>query len=793
MPRGSTSNPIKPLGPLATAITSFFSQPRANIRGVDVQSWPSPLQPVKPIGPPGAKPLGFNYDFGQNLTYTPRANEFYSAEKLRSLALYPLARACISNVKDIICQLPLNIRLKRMPGESGKNYARRKPDPGIVRAISDALEFPNPSQTRQEFLRRLLDDMLVIDGASVLFLRNRKGVIQEMRSIDGATITTYIDDQGYTPTDGNPAYAQVWYGLPRIDLTTDQLLYAPRNIVPRNSTTSYLYGMSPTEEAAPEIEIGASRLQFVLNYYTAGSVPDGIQVVPSDVNPDKIKETQDAIDSTLAGQLAKRRGLRLIQGFSDEGKDQFIFPKSEALSDAFDELHIRKIFFHYGTSPQRLMKMMNRASAESNQDSAEKEGTEPWIDWTETSIYNRIIYYYLGRTEKKFQDYEASFEQNADTDAVKQAAIDKSDVGGAIRTINEARDDRGFPPRTEPEADMLGIVTPTGFIPLDAQQQADRASLIQDATMPDPEPDEPPKGGKKPPAKPGDKKPKPKKSALAGSKKNSIRIDPHHGTPAFHQAVHRIGGALGKVFRRQKDRAIDETKRLLKARVFKATEDDAGDIADQIAAAVEAEWESIPAEVRPALEEAMKSGISNGIIQLELNDNALISAVNNIAADFAAARAAELVGMKYDAEGALVDNPAAEWAISDTTRDKIRSIVTDAFQGESRISDIADEIQQALIDDEAGIFTETRAQMIANTEVARAQAEGNFDVWKRSGLVQKLTWTVSADEPCDECADNEDVEVEFGKPFPSGDLYPPVHPNCRCVVFASQVATDDEE
>lgn len=34
--------------------------------------------------------------------------------------------------------------------------------------------------------------------------------------------------------------------------------------------------------------------------------------------------------------------------------------------------------------------------------------------------------------------------------------------------------------------------------------------------------------------------------------------------------------------------------------------------------------------------------------------------------------AAEMVGMKYDAEGNLVPNPSAKWAISETTRDELR-------------------------------------------------------------------------------------------------------------------------
>jgi hypothetical protein len=274
------------------------------------------------------------------------------------------------------------------------------------------------------------------------------------------------------------------------------------------------------------------------------------------------------------------------------------------------------------------------------------------------------------------------------------------------------------------------------------------------------------------------------------------RIDPHHGTPAYHQALHKINHAVGKVFRRQKDRAIESTKRLLKTRVFKAESDDSSDFdpgatADSINSDVYEEWGSLPAQIRPALEDAMLSGINTAMLQLELHDTKLIAAANTIASEFASERAAELVGMRYDVEGNLVENPNAEWAISDTTRDKIKRVVTEAFEGETKISDVSAKIQQALQDDEAGIFTEARAMMIAQTEVANAQAGGNFEVWKKSGLVQTVKWTVSADEPCDECAENEDQVVDLGDAFNSGDILPPAHPNCRCVLVAVKIADDE--
>jgi hypothetical protein len=277
-----------------------------------------------------------------------------------------------------------------------------------------------------------------------------------------------------------------------------------------------------------------------------------------------------------------------------------------------------------------------------------------------------------------------------------------------------------------------------------------------------------------------------------------MQLDPHHGTPAYHQAVHKIEHAVQKVFRRQKDRAIAETKRvLMKARIFKAdpkddTSDfDPGAVSESIYEDVFEEFRSLPADVRPALEDAMLAGINTGIIQLELHDTKLIAAANTIASEFASQRAAELIGMKYDEEGNLVENPRAEWAISDTTRDKIKRIVVEAFKGETKISDVSAKIQQALEDDEAGIFTGARAQMIASTEVAQAQAGGTFDVWEKSGLVQTVRWTVSSDEPCDECADNEDEEVQLGEEFSSGDERPPAHPRCRCVLVAVKIEEEE--
>jgi uncharacterized protein with gpF-like domain len=224
----------------------------------------------------------------------------------------------------------------------------------------------------------------------------------------------------------------------------------------------------------------------------------------------------------------------------------------------------------------------------------------------------------------------------------------------------------------------------------------------------------------------------------------------------------------------------------------KATVEDVRAFSDAVIAALEQEFQTVPLEVQPALESAMLSGIGQGALQLEFSSAGLIASANTVAQNYALERSAELVGMKRDVEGNLVPNPDARWAISDTTRERIREIVADAFSEETSMKEIKTAIQEALADEAEGngIFSEARAELIARTEVSNAQAGGNFTVWRDSGVVRKVRWTTSEDEAvCESCDGNDNVEVELGHPFPSGDLYPGAHPRCRCVLVVSEISS----
>jgi len=234
-----------------------------------------------------------------------------------------------------------------------------------------------------------------------------------------------------------------------------------------------------------------------------------------------------------------------------------------------------------------------------------------------------------------------------------------------------------------------------------------------------------------------------------------------------------------KIWQRLKDKKND-TPELRKDR--------ADEIADELYEAIMEEWDTLPDSAREDLLAAATSGAGKGAVQLKIHDVELISAINQTAKDWADHRAAELVGMRYTKDGDLIPNPNAQWTISEATRGELRRIIASAFEKETPLSSLIEDIQNA------GAFSAERAALIATTEVQFAQAHGNYAAWEESGLVVSVTSILSEDHEIeDDCDENDGVVVKLGEPFPSGHIAPPYHPRCECILATAELAGDEEE
>lgn len=781
---------IRPVAQLINVMNQgLYKPPNDEIRGIDLSLWPSPLQPIKPMGPEGSEPKAFQFFEGQNLLYTPRPDAFYTAAQLKQLATFPLASMCISNVKDVLCKAPWEIQVKLKPGETRKEAARRSKGDEQLLKLSRFFEKPDRINCWDEWLRPLLDDMLTIDAATILVRKTFSGQIAELCVLRGESIVRYIDNNGWTPVPPYPAYAQNWWGIPLVNLTSDQLLYAPRNIVPRNTISSQLYGMSPTEQLAPEIEVGIKRLEFVLAYYTEGSVPGLLQVVPKGTSSDKIAEAMGWMNSELAGNLAARRQIRLIQGWQEPGKpDQIVMTKEPLLADPYDEQLTRRVAFGYGTSPQRLTRQMNRASAEQQDEAAELDGTMPYFNWLKRSVMDKLIQIKFGLTDYEWVPdpfREPSFDRAAE-------AVAKI-MSKPVMSINEVRDRLGLEPRPETEADNLGMATANGWLPLDVAIEVARAQagVVNGGDGADTKP----KAGSTSAAT--DKKPANGKAddAVARFARHSAALDGvaknitgfaggapdlelgkvtattlHHPVIFSHRSAPSTIKARHHAEKMLKLRFIAMNRIVVKALTnqFVSVEKVAD---DELFDELSGNWEAIAGDLLADYDAAAEAGVQAGAAQLGIEDEVELERLLELAKRRSLDRAAELVGRKFDGVD-LMKDPKAQYSIVDTTVEKLTEVVAalDALP-EPKLNDVVHAL------DKTGVFSEQRAERIAKNEMRVQQAAANMLVWKQSGAVSLVDWVLSSAHDKDDLCD----ALAAGSPYSIDDVPEfPAHPNCLC-------------
>ena len=164
--------------------------------------------------------------------------------------------------------------------------------------------------------------------------------------------------------------------------------------------------------------------------------------------------------------------------------------------------------------------------------------------------------------------------------------------------------------------------------------------------------------------------------------------------------------------------------------------------------------------------------------------------VHTQALAYARDRAAEMVGKSWDGD-VLVDNPDAEMAITETTRNKIKDLVVRALSPAEEEPFNLQNALEDLTDDLTGspLFSRARAALIAQAEVGMAQNMGTLASFKAleeiTGLKMKKRWSTAHDEKvCLElCAVNALAgAIPLDHLFPSGDLAPLAHPRCRCAL-----------
>ena len=175
-------------------------------------------------------------------------------------------------------------------------------------------------------------------------------------------------------------------------------------------------------------------------------------------------------------------------------------------------------------------------------------------------------------------------------------------------------------------------------------------------------------------------------------------------------------------------------------------------------------------------EPVIQDGVLEGFEQIGIEPPPdMLNLVNEKAVAFAQNRAAELVGKRL-ADGVIIDNPNPVWSIPESTRDMLRGVVTEAMEQGLSGKALANRIREEYA------FSEARAETIARTECAFADANGNFLSYVESGVVTGKRSVLSNNENhgADDIANAAQGVIPLTQAFQSGHMTVPFHPRCQC-------------
>ncbi|MGH7091750.1 MAG: phage portal protein, partial [Stellaceae bacterium] len=245
-------------------------------------------------------------------------------------------------------------------------------------------------------------------------------------------------------------YQQILHGMPAVDYTAADIVYRPRNV-----RVHKVYGFSPVEQILVTVNIALRRQVFQLQYYTEGNVPEAIVSTPAGWTVDQVQEFQAYWDGLYSGNTAERRHAKFVP---DGVGKTFIPMKDGELTGATDEWLARLCCFAFSVSPQPFVRMMNRATAESAQATAEAEGLAPLKRWVKSLIDGVVADEFAAPDlEFRWRDDPTGAEAGA-----AQAAVDYVKCG--IKSVNEVRSELGLDP--VPGGELPTILTPQGPVAL---------------------------------------------------------------------------------------------------------------------------------------------------------------------------------------------------------------------------------------------------------------------------------------------------------------------------------------
>jgi SPP1 gp7 family putative phage head morphogenesis protein len=804
---------------------------------------PAPLDPTRRDG--RAEPRIWEYPVSWNLP--GHSSRLVPWKTLRDAANLPLLRDCIRIRKEEIRGLEWDFGLTRRALDEAR---RDEPDAGqldverglrekFAQTINDAIEFwevPDPGNgyTFSEWISQFLEEQLVLDALAIYPRRTLGGQLYSLEILDSTTIKPLLDHRGGRPMPPEPAYQQNIHGFPRGEFTADTSDTEGRTVVPNAYAADQLiyirrevrantpYGLSPVEQSLMDIDTWMKRINWIRSEYTDGVMPSGWllneQTTGHQWTPSQVREYERELNDYLSGNTGNRHRYRVLPpGFKpdDSGSSD---QQAEKYKPDFD-LHLLKLVVaHFDITVHELgftepKGLGSQGHAEGQDRLNERRGRKPVLRWI-ASLITDISRAHLD-LPRELEFKWLGIEDESDSDEDEDTTLE--DVASGVLTLNEARDRRGLPRYTFPEADKAAVINGATITFVEGAEERAAAALELEAQVADAKANPPASGPAGPPAGKGPQgggtgsSPAAARPASAKSGGSSAK--------AAEAAAYRKWASKGISARRFQLEHIVEPSDLLQfgidpARVTfagkaEAPRDGALDrIAQECAArlrhvalsavdcdelaAAWAEHYGLDKGLRDLVQIALAwlhgraidlTGALGSVVRGAVSDGWDAGQTDALDAvgDGARFPSGQLLEQALDRVDITISSVAA------TRFDELAEVLATGVKQGLSASTLAKDLRDALED-------ERWAETVAVTETARAMSAATQATYLANG-VERKTWLLAPDQRvCDRCEGNASQgAIPTTDQFASGDAHPPAHPRCRCALVPVIELADDPD
>lgn len=741
-------------------------------QGMTGKTMLGPGTPMAPHDGYSRQPRNFNYRAGYNIAGQPRINEPVSFATLQALiASYDVAQICITHRVDSLRSTDWLLA----PAEGIKDDLT-----DATKLVREILRYPDRELPFRAWLTKYVTDILSYDAGTLYRDRNLAGQVIGLTPIDGTTIAPVIDAWGRSPRqdpetgEWAPAYRQFIAGVPWNWLTRQDLIYVPFN--PRTSTP---YGWAPMERVLVNANTDVRFQLYFMQRFTDGNIPQMFAVSPESWTPGQIEDWQGRWDALMRGDQSALNQVNWVPGGTS-----FEYLNRADFQSEFSLFLMQKTCAAFHVTPADIgwTEKVNKSSGATQADVQERVGDRPLQQHIE-DILTGFIQDDLGvplvfKFDQGTNDEDALLVAQTDQIYVDMGAVSVSKIAEMRFGITELNGD------TVPRYINAGTAAP---LPISA--------LIDESAPVDQETGGPIPGTTTPPV-PVVKAVEDERAAFrrfvkARIKKGVWRDFDFQNVPAGEARrlnMEGRGQVVGPLVKSWRDgeakwpghaydlpltdhyapkiqaalaviiKAVDPAK-------IKALPVQKADGAGWVTAQITPDSTGVDAltdAIRDARSEAYVTGVHAGAEQLGITiDTGVDWGTWKPGDTLAASKTANLTST-------LADLDITVKGIVSTTVDQIGNVIASGLAGGLPSATIGRNLT-----DLAG--NSRRAELIAHTEVARAQTTAAHDAYKAAGVAKYEL--VTSDGACDDCLDVA-ANGPYGMDDDTGIV--PIHPSCRC-------------